>query len=71
MLSGNISATISDHLPQISSIPNIISKESYQKSNIYESDWSKFIQTAFLLDYFHKDWSYVLQLDQQDINTWK
>ena len=34
-------------------------------------DWSKFIQTAFLLDYFHKDWSYVLQLDQQDINTWK
>ena len=71
MLSGNISATISDHLPQFSIAPNVISKDSYQKSNIYERVWSKFIQTVFILDYFDKDWSYVLQLDQQDINTWK
>ena len=31
-------------------------------------DWSKFIQTDFVLDYFDKDWSNVLQLDQQDVN---
>ena len=71
MLSGNISATISDHLPQFPIAPNVISKDSYQKSNIYERVWSKFIQTVFILDYFDKDWSYVLQLDQQDVNTWK
>ena len=71
MLSGNISATISDHLPQFSFASNIISNDSYQKSNIYERIWSKFIQTVFLLDYFDKDWSSVLQLDQQDVITWK
>ena len=29
---------------------------------------SKFIQTDFALDYFDKDWSDVLQLDQEDVN---
>ena len=68
MISGNITATISDHLPQFLFVLNVLSKNSCQKSNIYERDWSKFIQTDFLLDYFDKDWSDVLQLDQQDVN---
>ena len=68
MISGNITTTISDHLPQFVFAPNVLSKASGQKSNIYERDWSKFIQTDFVLDCFDKDWSNVLQLDQQDIN---
>ena len=68
LVSGNISATISDHLPQFLFAPNVLSKASCQKSNIYERDWSKFIQTDLVLDYFDKDWSNVLQLDQQDVN---
>ena len=68
MISGNITATISDHLPQLLLAPQVLSKNSYQKSNIYERDWSKFIQTDFLLDYFDKDWPVVLQLNQQDVN---
>ena len=68
MISGNITATISDHLPQFLFAPNVLSKASGQKSNIYERDWSKFIHTDFVLDCFDKDWSNVLQLDQQDIN---
>ena len=67
MISGNITATISDHLPRFLFAPNVLSMNSCQKSNIYESDWSKFIQTDFVLD-FDKDWSDVLQLDQQDVN---
>ena len=55
MVSGNITATISDHLPQFLFAPNVHSKTSCQKSNIYEGDWSKFIQTDFVLDYFDKD----------------
>ena len=66
MISGNITATISDHLPQFLFAPNVLSNNSCQNSNIYERDWSKFYQTDFLLDYFDKDWSDVLQLDQQD-----
>ena len=50
MISGNITATISDHLPQFLFAPNVLSKTSCQKSNIYERDWSKFIQTDFVLD---------------------
>ena len=68
MISGNITATISDHVPQFLFAPNVLSKNSCQKSNIYERDLPKFIQTDFLLDYFDKDWSDVLQLDQQAVN---
>ena len=51
--SGNITATISDHLPQFLFVPNVFSNPSCQKSNIYERDWSKFVQQNF--DYFNKD----------------
>ena len=68
VISSNRTATISDHLPQFSFAPNVLSKTSGQKSNIYERDWSKFIQADFVLDYFDKDCSDVLQLDQQDVN---
>ena len=67
VISGNKTVTISDHLPQILFIPNVLSNLSCQKSYIYERDWSKFVQQNFVLDYFDKDWSNVLQLDQQDM----
>ena len=62
MISGNITATISDHLPQVLFAPYAFSKASYQKSNVYERDWSKFIQTVFAFDYFDKNWSNAFQL---------
>ena len=54
IISGNITATVSDDLPQFSFVPNILSDRSSQKSN-YERDWSKFKQENFILDYFDKD----------------
>ena len=64
VISGNITATISDHLPQFLFVPNVLSNPSCQKSSIYERDWSKFVKQNFVLDYFDKDWSNVFQLDQ-------
>ena len=64
--SANLTATISDHLPQFLFVPNVFSNPSRQKSNIYERDWSKFVQQNFVLYYFDKDWSDVL--DQQEVN---
>ena len=55
VISGNITVTISDHLPQFLFAPNVLSNNSCQKSNIYEINWSHFIQTDFLLHYFDKD----------------
>ena len=68
IISGNITATISDHLPQFSFVPNILSNPPTQKSNYYERDWSKFKQENFILDYFDKDWADLLQIDQQNVN---
>ena len=68
VISGNITVAISDHLPQFLFAPNVLSKDSCWKSNIYERDWPKFNQTDFALDYFNKNSSDVLQLDQQNVN---
>ena len=50
MISVNITATISDHSSSFLFASNVLSKLSCQKSNIYERDWSKFIQTDFVQD---------------------
>ena len=68
IISGNLTATISDHLPQFLFAPNILSNPSYNRSNIFERDWSKFNKENFILDYFEKTWSDVLQLDQQNVD---
>ena len=68
LISGNKTATISDHLSQFSFVPNILSNSSTQKSNYYERDWSKFKQENFILDYFDKDWADLLQINQQNVN---
>ena len=67
IISGNITATISDHLPKFSFVPNILSNPSTPKSNFYERDWSEFKQENFTFDYFDKHWADLLQIDQQNI----
>ena len=52
VISAKLTATISDHLPQFSIIPNMFGNISGNKSNIYERDWSKFDQEDFIPDYF-------------------
>ena len=41
-ISGNLTATISGHLPQFVIISNMFGNIPGKKSNIYERDWSKF-----------------------------
>ena len=64
MISSNLTATISDHLPQFSLIPNMFGNISGNKSNIYERDWSKFDRENFILDYFSADWEGLLKIDK-------
>ena len=63
LIYGNISATISYHLPHLLFVPNILPNPFSQNSNFYERDWSKFKQENFLLDYFEKDWADLLRID--------
>ena len=56
IISGNLAASISDHLPQFLVAPNTFSIPIfYSKSNKYKRDWSKFDEEYFVLDYFSVD----------------
>ena len=64
IISGNLTATISDHLPQFAIIPNMFGSISGNKSNIYERDRSKFNRENFILGYFSVDWEDLLKIDE-------
>ena len=64
IISGNLTATTSDHLPQFAIIPNMFGNISGNKSNIYERDWSKFDLENFILDYFSVELEGLLKIDQ-------
>ena len=62
---GDLTATISDHLPQLLVAPNIFFNTSYPKSNNHERDWSRFDQENFILGYFSVEWNnFLLHLTQ-------
>ena len=69
IISGNLTATISDHLPQFSIIPNMFGNISGNKYKIYEGDWSKFDQENFILDYFSVDWEDMLKSDELNVDN--
>ena len=61
-------STISDYLPQVLFIPSIFLDNPATKSNIFERIWKNFIQAEFVMDYFDKDWSNILNLKQGNVN---
>ena len=63
IISGNLTAPVLDHLPQLSIISNMFGNISGNKSNIYEKDWSKFDQDNFVLNYFSVNWEDLLKID--------
>ena len=67
-VSGNITASISDHLPQFSIFPNIFAYSPTPKLNIYERDWKQFNQQEFILDFFSTDWVSIINLDQNNVD---
>ena len=64
IISGNLTATISDHLPQFPVIPNIFGNVSGNESNIYERDWTKFDRENFIPDYFSADLEDLLKTNE-------
>ena len=66
-ISGNLTATIFDHLPEFIILRNIFSNPPSNKSNIYERDWSNFVQENLILEYFSVDWNSLINNDN-DVN---
>ena len=54
-VSGNLTSSISDHLPQFLIVPDIFLNLSSPKSNIYERDWNNFDQENFIFDFVAVD----------------
>ena len=67
-LSGNLAATISDHLPQLLIVSHIFSNPPSNKSNIYERYRSNFDQENFILDYFTISRNETLKTEEQNID---
>ena len=69
ILSGNLTATISNHLSQFLIAPHIFSNVPNRKTNLFERDWSKFNHEEFILDYFSVDWPHTLKLQNNNIDS--
>ena len=68
IISGNLTATISDHLPQFIIAPEIFRNSPSSKSNYFERDLSSFNQKNFLLDYLSVNWKNIINLEKYDVN---
>ena len=64
IVSGNLTATISDHLPQFAIILNMFGNIIDNKSKICERNWSKFDGENFVLDYSSVEWEDLLKTDE-------
>ena len=69
IISGILTATISDHLPQFAIITNMFGNILGNKPNIYERDWPKCDQENFILDYFSVDWEDLLKIDELNVEN--
>ena len=65
-VSGNLTSSISDHLPQFLIVPDIFLNLSPPKSNIYERDWNNFDQENFILDYLAVDWADIIKSEKKN-----
>ena len=69
IISANLTASFSDHLPQFAIIPNMFGNIVGNKSNIYERGWSKFDQENFILNYFCVDWEDLLKINKPNADN--
>ena len=67
-VSGNLTSSISDHLPQFLIVPDTFLNSSPPKSNIYERDRNNFDQENFVLDYLAVDWTIIIKSENKNID---
>ena len=69
IISGNLTATISDHLLQFVIVSEIFRDSPSNKSNYFQRDWSNFNQENFILDYFSVNWENIINLQKMILTT--
>ena len=66
-VSGNITTTLSDHLPQLFLISDFFSNSPPSKYNIMTHDWKNFNSQEFLEDFNKTNWDKNLQLNKSSV----
>ena len=66
---GNLTFTISDNLPKVLSVPPMFSYNRAKNFNNFERSWKKFNQEKFIMNYFDKDWSNILNVKHGNVNV--
>ena len=64
---GNLTSTKSDNFPQGLFIPSMFAGSPTTKSNMYERNQINLDQAKFVIDYFDKDWSNILNLKHGNV----
>ena len=67
-ISGNLTSTVSDRLPQFIVLPVFFSNAPPPKYNIYRHDWKKFDEEKFMFEFNCQDWDNNLVLDKENVN---
>ena len=67
-ISGNLIATISNHLPLFIISQIFFSNPPSNKSNIYEKNWFNFVQENFILDHFSVEWNSIINNYNKDVD---
>jgi len=65
---GNLTISLSDHLPQYLLANNIFSSPPNTKSKIIERNWKNFDQNLFNNDFINTNWTAILKLNLNDSN---
>ena len=68
IICGNITTTVSEHLPQFLISPKAFANQTSNKYNVFEREWLKFDQKTFSLDYFDINWSNFLNLNEKNVD---
>ena len=66
--SGNITSTISDHLPQFTIINNLQKNNIPPKHNIYKRNFKEFFKEKFTKELNNTDWTDTLAIKSNDVN---
>ena len=67
---GNITFSISDHLPQFFFLPGFFSNNYTYRRNDEAYDWSRFNENSFSEDFNFKDWNSVMEIEKNDVNIY-
>ena len=65
-ISGNLTTSLSDHLPQFLLLN--ISQKSHPKNHLFYRSWTNFDKTKFSRDFNNLDWNKILSLENGDTN---